>query len=97
MTLVIGSLALPEGALTMTTWPFLVVFVVALGLTLLLTPASIALGKRLGIVDLPGGGDAIGEPSFASVAWRSFLRLPSLPCCQWRWISPVKTRWSSPG
>lgn len=36
-------------------WPFVAVFTVALGLTLALTPMSIWLGKRLGIVDRPGG------------------------------------------
>jgi len=39
----------------MTIWPFVAVFAVALGLTLALTPVSIWLGKRLDIVDRPGG------------------------------------------
>lgn len=39
----------------MSTWIYFAVFAVGLGVTMALTPLSIRLGKRLGIVDRPGG------------------------------------------
>ncbi len=66
----------------MALWPFLAVFGIALSLTLMFTPLSIRLGKKLDIVDHPGGrrkhhGDVVRIGGLA--IWPAFTLTALLP------------------